>query len=128
MRNREMLGSMASPANSFRRLFSRDSVRRGGAGWRNDTSGPLRGASGNPSMVEAWNNLGNTLVALERHAEAIECYQRALDLKPDLFETWYNAGNTCVEMEDYEEAVRYYNHALPLRQDRHKVHYNLAYA
>ncbi|NOR78583.1 MAG: tetratricopeptide repeat protein, partial [Methanophagales archaeon] len=41
---------------------------------------------------KAWFSKGFERGKLERHEEAIECYDKAIELKPNYEEAWYNKG------------------------------------
>ena len=71
----------------------------------------------NPAQAQAWNNLGNIL----RHGhdplrfqEAVDCYQRALQIRPDYTRAHTNLGLTYVQLKDRENAERHYRKALEL--------------
>ena len=42
---------------------------------------------------------------LGRYEEAIECFDRALEINPNFAEAWNNKGNVLDELGRYEEAV-----------------------
>ena len=77
-----------------------------------------------PDFVEAWNNQGTALGALERHEEALASYGRALVLEPDHVEAHVNRGNALRGLQRHPEALASYEHALALRPDCAEAHYN----
>jgi tetratricopeptide (TPR) repeat protein len=74
------------------------------------------------------HNLGNILRALNRLAEAIGCYERALALAPTSVDTLYNLGNTYQDLGQPERAVAYFERALRLNPDAVELHHNLGTA
>jgi superkiller protein 3 len=67
---------------------------------------------------EALNNKGNALYYLARYTEAIEYFERALELTDKRApEAWNNKGNALAELHRYQEAIECYDHALLLRPD-----------
>lgn len=71
-------------------------------------------------------NLGNTLFALDRKAEAVQRFAQATELDPDYVEAWNNMGNTLSELGRVDEAVRAYERALAIEPHYADAHYNLA--
>lgn len=71
-------------------------------------------------------NLGNTLFALDRRAEAVQRFAQATELDPDYVEAWNNLGNTLSELGRFDEAVRAYERALTIEPHYADAHYNLA--
>ena len=53
---------------------------------------------------DAWFNKGNSLVKLERHEEAIECFDKAIRLNPEDYDAWHNKGSSLAQLERHEEA------------------------
>jgi tetratricopeptide (TPR) repeat protein len=74
------------------------------------------------------HNLGNILRALDRLAEAISCYERALDLAPTSVDALYNLGNTYQDLGQPERAVAYFERALRLNPEAIELHNNLGTA
>ena len=74
------------------------------------------------------HNLGNILRALDRLAEAINCYERALALAPASVDTLYNLGNTYQDLGQPERAAAYFERALRLNPEAIELHNNLGTA
>ena len=64
-----------------------------------------------------WNRLGATLANSSRSEEAIEAYERALELEPNFVRARYNLGVSCINMSLYEQAAQHLLGALSM----HKV-------
>jgi tetratricopeptide (TPR) repeat protein len=58
-----------------------------------------------------WYNKGNAHYRLRKYSEAIECYDRALELNPNLAVAWYNKGITLKELGKHSEAIECFNMA-----------------
>ena len=56
----------------------------------------------NPDYIEAYINLGLTLVKAGRLQEAIEHYQQALRLNPDYVEAHINLGNALAMQANFK--------------------------
>lgn len=70
------------------------------------------------------SNLGNALMALQHHEEAIQSYNKAIALKPDYAEAYNNRGNAFNALGRYREALASYDKALALRPDLAETHSN----
>ena len=60
----------------------------------------------------AWVTKGNSLSQLERHEEAIECYDKAIRINPENYDAWFNKGNSLVKLERHKEAIGCYDKAI----------------
>jgi serine/threonine-protein kinase len=66
----------------------------------------------------AYANIGSSYFFLGRFDEAIEMYQRAIELAPDDFETWGGLGDACRFAEGQTERAREaYSKAIELAED-----------
>ena len=74
-------------------------------------------ASGDAKDAIALTNLGNTLQAQGKLAEAIAAFRRALAIDPELPEAWYNLGNALQAEGELDEAVASYRRAIECKQD-----------
>ena len=74
------------------------------------------------------NNYANLLRGLDRVDEAVEHFNRALQLKPNSAEVHNNMGNALVELGRTDEAIEHYRKALTVELDFSDGHYNLAIA
>ncbi len=74
------------------------------------------------------HNLGNILLNLDRPAEAVNCYDRALALAPDSVETLYNLGNAHQQLGQPQRALAYFERALRLRPEIIELYNNLGTA
>ena len=70
-----------------------------------------------PGHVDAHNNLGHLLEALNRPAEALGHYSKAIELKPDHPQALLNFGNALQSLGRYDEAIARYASALRLKPD-----------
>ncbi|MEM2900606.1 MAG: tetratricopeptide repeat protein, partial [Thermoplasmata archaeon] len=60
---------------------------------------------------------GTALYNLERYEEALECYDKAIELKPDSEEAWNNKGNTLRKLGKNKEAIDCYDAVLRINPD-----------
>ena len=58
----------------------------------------------NPAYDVAWNNKGNTLARMGRYREALDCYNRAIDLNPAYKDAWMNKGYVLIKLDRCTEA------------------------
>ena len=65
----------------------------------------------------AWQWLGTLHAQLGRHAEAMDCYARALRLDPDYAEAHSNRGNVLRALHRLDEALESYSRAIALKPD-----------
>jgi len=62
-----------------------------------------------PSSAIIWNNKGQTLDQMKKHAAATICLDKALKLAPNCGPAIYNKGINCVMIEDFEGAADYFD-------------------
>ena len=55
--------------------------------------------------VLIWINRGNDHVESGMYPEAIQCYDKALEINPRDAKTWFNKGNVLYELARYQEAI-----------------------
>ncbi|HXQ34046.1 MAG TPA: tetratricopeptide repeat protein, partial [Anaerolineales bacterium] len=65
-----------------------------------------------PSIGQAWNNLGTCLVEQYRLDEGEECFDRGIAIDPDNPKFYLGKGNIAAMHGDFETARRYMNMAL----------------
>ena len=82
----------------------------------------------NPGSWMAHNNLGNVLRDQGRVVEAIEHYQKALDLQPDYAMAHNNLGNALLDQGKVVEAVAHFRKALDIQPAYAEAHNNLGNA
>ena len=80
----------------------------------------------NPNITEAHYNLGLVLDRLQRHAEAIESYQRAVQCQPSFAAAHAELGRTCYLLGRLAEAESHLRHALALGADPGETNHMLA--
>ena len=81
-----------------------------------------------PDHAKAHNNLGMTLLALNKLDEAISHYRQALQVKPDYARAHTNLAIALKSQGKLDEAVKHYRLALRGSLDYAKAHDNLAIA
>ena len=69
----------------------------------------------NPNYASALNNKGLALYNLGKYEQAIECYDKALEVDRNYVLAWYNKGNALGNLGKPEEAIECYDKALQIR-------------
>jgi tetratricopeptide (TPR) repeat protein len=92
--------------------------------WRDSASLWSHTVACTPENVIAHNNFGNALAEQGKSAEAIQHYERAIQLKPEDAEAYMNLGNRMAAQEKWTEAMQLYEQALERKPDDAKAHYN----
>jgi tetratricopeptide (TPR) repeat protein len=57
-----------------------------------------------PQLAETWNNTGNAFKNEGRYVDAVNCYDRAIDIDPKLAKAWYNKGLALQKLSREKEA------------------------
>ena len=96
--------------------------------WKNSASLMTHAIACTPDNFVAHNNLGNTLAEQGNLPEAIQHYERALQLKPDLAETHNSLGSALADQGKLPEAIKQYEEALRLLPDYGEAYNNLGIA
>tara|TARA_B100000586_G_C19801355_1_gene298256 strand:- start:38 stop:490 length:453 start_codon:yes stop_codon:yes gene_type:complete len=63
------------------------------------------------TQVLAWINKGKALYELGRPEEAIECFDKAIELDPKKASAWYNKGTALTNLGRPEEAIECFDKA-----------------
>ncbi len=79
-----------------------------------------------PSIPEAWFNLGYSYTALREPDEAVNAYRKTLELAPDLFQARLNLGILLMEQNQPQAALEQLQKATTLKPDH--AHAHLYYA
>lgn len=88
-------------------------------------SDTLRKLPGNPRV---YLNLGYTLFQEGHPREAIQEYDKALEVDPNYFEVYNNLGITWFALGDTQQGLKYFQKAVQLKPKWGPAHYNLGYA
>jgi tetratricopeptide (TPR) repeat protein len=80
----------------------------------------------NPGYLPAWGMKGNALLGLGRYDEAIQCFDKSLELHPSAL-TWHRKGDCCCHLHKPEEALQCFHKAMEAcpAQDR-QLHDDIA--
>ena len=70
--------------------------------------------------------MGVALQELGKLDEAIEAYNKALNIKPDIAETYNNMGNALKDQGKLEEAIETYYQAISIKPDYAEAHRHLS--
>jgi tetratricopeptide (TPR) repeat protein len=82
----------------------------------------------NPDDAEAWSNLGQVLVRLERPAEAIPHFERAVGILPTRWAYHFNLARAHGLLNDWPKAVESYRAAQRLYPEDYAIAFNLGLA
>jgi tetratricopeptide (TPR) repeat protein len=79
----------------------------------------------NPGYAPAWGMKADALLTLERYEEALQCFDRVLQMNPGAV-AWYEKGLCCARMRRYREAVQCFDKTLAACPDKHSELYEHA--
>jgi Flp pilus assembly protein TadD len=79
-----------------------------------------------PQSPYILNNLGNVYQMQAKYDAALECYQKAVEIKPDLAPAHCNMGVICKQSGDFDNARRHFQQAEKLSPGMDKVRAGLA--
>lgn len=65
-----------------------------------------------PDNAKTWNRLGASLANGNRAVDAVDAYQRALQIQPGFIRARYNVGIICINLKAYKEAAEHFLTAL----------------
>ena len=72
---------------------------------------------------EAWSNLGIALTAMDRHEEALQACDRALNGNSSHARAWFAKAMILRELKRYDEALLACDQALKLNDNQHEIEY-----
>ena len=64
-----------------------------------------------------WDKKGVALSDTGKYEQAIEAFNRALEIKPDYYKAWKNKGIALRKFGKYKEAIEAYDKALKIKSD-----------
>jgi protein O-mannosyl-transferase len=96
--------------------------------WKDSISLMTHAIACNSDVSLAHNNLGNALATEGKTAEAIEHYERAIQLQPDHAEAHNNLANALMAQGNTIEAVKHYEQAIQLNPGSPEMHNNIGNA
>jgi len=56
--------------------------------------------------LDAWNGKGNALAYLKKYEQAIECYDKAIEIDPKYVYAWNGKGNALAYLKKYEHELQ----------------------
>jgi curved DNA-binding protein CbpA len=79
---------------------------------REDIFQSARGGGFDSNDVWGWRNKGGALYSLGKYDEAIQCYDKAIDIDPDNPVVWNNKGLALSSLGKYDEAIQCYDKVI----------------
>jgi tetratricopeptide (TPR) repeat protein len=70
----------------------------------------------NPNLADAWLAKGLVLTQLEKDAEAIEQFNKAIKLDPESVDAWNQKGKALYRLERYGEAIECHDTVLKIKE------------
>jgi tetratricopeptide (TPR) repeat protein len=96
--------------------------------WRNNDSLFKHAVKVDPQNYLAYNNLGYSLWAEGKTAEAMEDYEKSLNINSNYPDALNNVGYALATQKRFAEAIPYYERALRIQPSQADVHDNLGNA
>ena len=78
-----------------------------------------------PQFADAYVALGKCYAAQRKTEDAMEAYQRSVQLNPDLWEAHLELGNYYRDARNYQSAIEHYTESLRARPKASEIHFNL---
>lgn len=75
---------------------------------------------------QEWNNRGISFMNLSKHVQAIECFDKALDVEPRNGGAWSNKGNVLRLLGRHMEAIDCYDNAIKINPSNARAWFNKA--
>lgn len=69
----------------------------------------------------AYGMKGLALMKFGRYDEAVECFDKALEIDPSLAYVWMNRGNALDDWGEHKEAIKSYRNALEIETDPYSI-------
>ncbi len=66
------------------------------------------------SEAEKWLNSGLQMSHLNKYAEALKCYNKAIEINPSYDVAWFNKGTILAKMQDVNGAIQCFNRAVEI--------------
>ncbi len=79
----------------------------------------------NPSLTDAYNNLGSIMMVSGRKDEAVSLYQKLLAIDPKFVKAYNNLGSLYSQMNRKDEAIASYHKALEIDPNYAVAYFNL---
>ena len=67
-----------------------------------------------PESAATWNENGTSLYSKGKYSEALQAFDKAIELNPTIPQIWYNKGNALFIQDRYDEAVTAYDKVVEL--------------
>ncbi len=81
-----------------------------------------------PNNKDIVFNLGRLNFMQKNYEDAIENFQKVLEIDPEDFESYLNIGNAYLQLEKFEESIPFYQKAVELKPDNANAWNNLGVA
>ncbi|WP_295225420.1 tetratricopeptide repeat protein [Seleniivibrio sp.] len=74
-----------------------------------------------------WMAIGDKASAGGRFSDAINAYEKAINIEPDNYQAWNNMGISLGQIMNYEEALEAFEKAKHIKPDSHGVWNNIGF-
>ena len=78
-----------------------------------------------PKSFKLWNILGAINTQMNKTQDAMQCYEKTIELRPDYAEAHNNLGNLLKTEGQHEKAIISYEKALEIKPELYEATYNL---
>lgn len=85
----------------------------------------LRALKNKPDS-DTYYNIGVIYMYKDRHMDAIDYFNTAVQLRPDYFEAYVNLGSVYLKLENYDLAIKNFNTALSIQPENLEIQYILS--
>ena len=120
-----LLGTSSEPIDNesledarelFKKLGRRDWVRK--------CDGLLQGDNNNIVYAKVWSNRGVALANLGKYQQAIECFDKAIEINPNDVNIWNSKGTAFHYQSKYQQAIECFDKAIEINPNDADAWYN----
>jgi tetratricopeptide (TPR) repeat protein len=110
-----LLGTSSEPIDNDSLEDARELFKKlGRKDWVRKCDGLLQGDNNNIVHAKVWSNRGTALANLGKYQQAIECFDKAIEINPNDVNIWNSKGTALANLGKYQQAIECFDKAIEI--------------